>query len=253
VLQQQLATAARWIEEAQRVLFVTGAGLSADSGLPTYRGVGGLYESEPSDDLPIEVALSGPMFEAQPELTWRHIGTIEAACRHARPNRGHEVIAQLERMAEVVVFTQNVDGFHRAAGSSQVVEIHGAIHRLRCPVCTYRTEVADYAGLADVPTCPKCSAIIRPDVVLFEEMLPLDALARWEAHAAPGFDLVFSVGTSSLFPYVVAPVVEAIRAGVRTIEINPGSTDLSGHVDLHLKEKAAIVLDGLWSLVSRSP
>lgn len=231
---------------ARRVLFVTGAGLSADSGLPTYRGVGGLYhDGETEHGMPVEEALSGPMFAQRPEITWKHITDIEGACRGARPNRGHEVIAELEQRCEVVVFTQNVDGLHRAAGSTRVVEVHGAIHRLRCTRCDWRDEVEDYADLAPLPTCPRCSAVIRPDVVLFQEMLPEPVLEAWDAESAAGFDVVFSVGTSSLFPYILMPVVTAARRGVPTVEINPGTTTLSTVVDIHLQERAANALDAV--------
>src|SRR5512134_814058 len=107
------------LRAAPRVLFITGAGISADSGLPTYRGIGGLYEERVTDEgMPIEALLSGDMFRARPEVTWKYLHQIELACRGAEPNRGHEVLAQLEeRLERCVVFTQNVDGLHRAAGS----------------------------------------------------------------------------------------------------------------------------------------
>ena len=114
------------MKEANRVLFITGAGLSADSGLPTYRGVGGLYNQECDEEgLPIEALLSGPMLQARPEVCWRYIAQIETACRGAEPNVGHHFMAWLERQREdVVVLTQNVDGLHRAAGTQQIIEIH---------------------------------------------------------------------------------------------------------------------------------
>jgi len=235
---------AEFVRRARRILFVTGAGLSADSGLPTYRGVGGLYDDRGTEEgVPVEAALSGPMFQTRPEVTWRHIAQIEAACRGAEPNRGHTAIAELEAHAEVVVLTQNVDGFHRAAGSSRVIEIHGAIHHLRCARCSWRDEVEDFAELEPLPRCPDCGSVIRPDVVLFEEMLPDAALDRWRVEADQGFDVVFSVGTSSLFPYIVEPVVRAARHGIPTVEVNPGQTDLSRLVDVQLEERAAVALD----------
>lgn len=237
---------AELVRDARRLLFVTGAGLSADSGLPTYRGVGGLYHDAPAPEgVPVEVALSGPMFERRPDITWKHIGDIERACRGAEPNRGHRAIAELEEHAEVVVLTQNVDGFHRAAGSTRVIEIHGAIHRLICPACEWRSQVDDFAALEPVPRCPSCSTVIRPDVVLFEEMLPGAQIEAWKREASRGFDLVFSVGTSSLFPYIVEPVITAARHGVPTVEVNPGETDVSRLVDVHLQERAAVALDAV--------
>ncbi|MBN1612305.1 MAG: NAD-dependent protein deacylase, partial [Polyangiaceae bacterium] len=104
-----------WLEVARRVLFITGAGISADSGLPTYRGVGGLYNRGVTEDgMAIEEALSGDVFSSRPEVTWRYLRQIEAACRDATCNRAHNVIALLERgPREIWVLTQNVDGFHR--------------------------------------------------------------------------------------------------------------------------------------------
>jgi NAD-dependent deacetylase len=240
-----IAEVARILVGARRVLFITGAGMSADSGLPTYRGVGGLYEGQETEEgLPIEVMLSGPMFAHDPAATWKYLRQIEEACRGAEPNAGHRVIAAVERRSpETVVLTQNVDGLHHEAGSREVIEIHGSVHRLHCTACTWHTRVRDYAGLPALPTCPKCEAIVRPDVVLFEEMLPRGAVARLERELARGFDFVASVGTSSLFPYIAQPVLLARAMGTPTLEINPGKTPVSEHVDFRLVMGAASALE----------
>jgi NAD-dependent deacetylase len=243
-----LAPVAQALREAESILFITGAGISADSGLPTYRGVGGLYQDRQTDEgVPIEVALSGPVFRARPEVSWRHIRAIEAACRGARPNAAHAMIAALERRKpRVWTLTQNVDGLHRAAGAQNVIEIHGTVHRLFCPGCGWDEQVEDYAHLPEgLPRCPRCARVIRPDVVLFEEALPGAALARLEEEVERGFDLVFSVGTSSLFPYIAAPVLELGSRGAVTVEINPGETELSARVDHHLRAGAAAALGAL--------
>jgi NAD-dependent deacetylase len=213
-----------------RLLFITGAGLSAESGLPTYRGIGGLYENAPTEHgVPIEVALSGPMFRRTPELTWRHIARIEAAVRAAEPNDAHRLIARLEteREHEVIVLTQNVDGLHRAAGSSQIIDIHGDCHELLCTRCDYRETRQSYEGLTLPPICPTCASIMRPDVVLFEEALPHAKVERLTRELTRGFDAYFSIGTSSLFPYIAAPMMQAARAGKLSVEINPESTPVS--------------------------
>src|ERR1043165_727876 len=120
------------------ILFITGAGLSAESGLPTYRGIGGLYSTADTEHgVPIEVALSGPMFRQRPELTWHHIARIEEAVRGAKPSAAHALIARLECEHEVVVLTQNVDGLHGMAGSTQVIDIHGDCRQLMCTRCTF--------------------------------------------------------------------------------------------------------------------
>ena len=135
------------------ILFVTGAGMSADSGLPTYRGVGGLYECDETEEgLPIEEMLSGAMFRQRPGWTWKYPREIEHACRGATFNRGHAVIAEMERhFPRVWTLTQNVDGFHRAAGSQNVIAIYGDLHALHCTKCPRRETVGDYQHLSAVP------------------------------------------------------------------------------------------------------
>lgn len=239
-LAEALDRAAEALREASRILFVTGAGLSADSGLPTYRGVGGLYAGNGTEEgLPIEEALSGPVFARDPALTWRYIRQIEEACRGARPNDAHRFIAALDAQGRAVTLTQNVDGLHRAAGATNVIEIHGTLHRLACTRCAYRHEVNDYAGLPPLPRCPACDAVVRPEVVLFEEALPEEAIRRLQQEARRGFDVVVSVGTSAVFPYIAGPVRQAARAGRPTIEIDPGETELSHVVSIRLQTGAA--------------
>lgn len=245
---ESLDQVAELMREARRALFITGAGVSADSGLPTYRGIGGLYNDiETEDGVAIEEALSGFMLQSRPELVWKYIHQIEAACRGAKPNRAHEIIARLEqRLEHVCVLTQNVDGFHRAAGSQNVIDIHGDIHDLLCTSCEHQARVDDYSGVEPEPRCPVCAEFLRPDVVLFGEMLPMQKVARLQAELQGGFDVVFSVGTSSGFPYIAGPVVEARMAGIPTVEINPGETEVSNVVSVKWGEGAAAAFEALW-------
>lgn len=216
---------------ARRIAFITGAGISAESGLPTYRGVGGLYNDMTIDEgLPIEDILSGDTFARDPALTWKYLFEIEKACRGAHPNTAHAQIAALERTHEVCVITQNVDGFHVAAGSTDVIEIHGRLRELRCTQCNALTTRRDFDGLQLPPRCAGCDGILRPEVVLFGEMLPLRAVARYEEALRRGFDLVFAVGTTAGFPYIYEPVAMSARRHVPTIEINPDRTALSALV-----------------------
>lgn len=243
-----LDAVAACMARAQRLLFITGAGISADSGLPTYRGIGGLYHDRlTADGLCIEEALSGATMAARPELAWKHLAEIEARCRGAQPNAAHRLIAALEQEKPMVcVLTQNVDGLHRAAGSRNLIELHGTLHRLRCTACHHGRTVADYAGLRIPPECPLCGALMRPDVVLFGEPLPLRVLARLEAVLGEGVDIVLAVGTSSVFPYISAPVLRALQCGIPTVEINPGETALSAVVTHRLRLRAAEALPELW-------
>ena len=221
---------------ARRLLFITGAGISADSGLPTYRGIGGLYNDRlTEEDIPIETALSGQMLALDPRITWKYIAQIEYACRGASYNEAHRIIAALQsHFEDVCVLTQNVDGFHRAAGSRNLIEIHGDIHDLSCTACDYRRSVPDYSVIDIPPACPRCGAFLRPDVVLFGEYLPAEAVERLYSQLARGFDMVFSVGTTSVFPYIAAPVTEAAVQGIPTVEINPSDTAVSHVVDFKL-------------------
>jgi NAD-dependent deacetylase len=226
---------------ARRILFITGAGISADSGLQTYRGIGGLYDGNATEEgIAIEDALSAEMMAQRPDITWKYLAQIEANCRGARPNAAHAAIAWLdEANGGVTVLTQNVDGLHRAAGSRDVIEIHGSLHRLGCTGCGLRREVRDYAGMKIPPACAECGGLVRPEVVLFGEALPLDAVQRVVSILEEGVDLVFSIGTTSVFPYIAEPVVDALRRGVPTVEINPGESRVSEYVDYRLRLGAA--------------
>lgn len=246
-LEASLDAVAAHLRHARRVLFITGAGISADSGLPIYRGVGGLYDREATPEgLSIEEALSGGMFAVRPDITWKYLIQIEENCRGAMPNAAHRAIARLEEhLDRVMVFTQNVDALHRLAGSREIVEIHGNLQTLVCTACPHEETVGDLSGRAVPPRCPDCGAVLRPRVVLFGEALPEDELDRFIAAFQEGFDIVFSIGTSSVFPYIVQPVVLAATSGIPTVEINPGQTQLSDIVDFYLPLGAAEAMAAL--------
>jgi NAD-dependent deacetylase len=251
-----IARAATILRGADRVLFVTGAGISADSGLPTYRGIGGLYEGAVTEEgVAIEDALSGAMLEHDPGLCWKYIAHIERACRGASFNPAHAFLAEVERaLPGTWVLTQNVDGFHRAAGSRNVIEIHGDIHRLICVACTRRDVVPDFARIEIPPRCPGCAGLVRPEVVLFGEMLPDEAVQTMRRELAKGFDAVVSIGTTSAFPYIAWPVISAAGAGIPTIEINPGESEVSHLVALRLRARAVEALTAireLWHHIGR--
>jgi NAD-dependent deacetylase len=241
---------AELLAQSHRVLFVTGAGISADSGLPTYRGVAGLYEGKETEEgLPIEAALSGTVFALRPDITWKYLAQIERNCRGAQPNAAHRAIAELERRLPFVqVFTQNVDGLHRAAGSRNLIEVHGNLDELRCPQCAYRSAVKSLEGWAIPPHCPACGSVLRPDIVLFGEGLPEGAVDRLLATLDQGVDMVFAIGTTAVFPYVAHPVLAAARARIPTVEINPTQTRLSGYVRFRLRMGAA---DALTTIMAR--
>lgn len=235
------------IRDAASVLFITGAGISADSGLPTYRGVGGLYEGTiTADGLTIEEALSDRVFARDPALTWRYIRQIEEASRGAEPNEAHEIIALAERVKpRVMTLTQNVDGLHKRAGSERLIEIHGDVHRIRCTSCGRRREVADFRGLAELPRCSGCGGVERPEIVLFGEALPRAELRMLESEVSRGFDAVISIGTSSAFPYIAQPVYRARMEDSLTVEINPADTEVSEIVEYRLRMRAVSAMSKL--------
>lgn len=248
---QLIRQAGAALRHARRILMITGAGLSADSGLPTYRGVGGLYNGRTEDDLPIEMALSGPMLRRDPALCWKYIAQLGKACLGGEPNIAHYAIAQLQRLKpECWVLTQNVDGYHRAAGSpsDRLIEIHGQIAPLFCQSCGAEDpRLSEHLQRPLPPLCGVCSGILRPPVVLFQEMLPEKALRLLEQQMDMGFDAVLSIGTTASFPYIHEPVLRARVSGGFTLEINPLATDYSAGMDVFLKGRAAHVMPELIS------
>lgn len=255
---QQLATTldrvAAALGKAKRVLFVTGAGLSADSGLPTYRGVGGLYEGVDTDEgLPIEAILSSKVLRDRPALTWKYLRVVEQAARRASFNAAHHLIAQLEReRGGVLVLTQNVDGLHQRAGSRSVIDIHGDLHDIICSRCRRQRRVANYESLPPLPRCAACGGPERPNVVLFGEALP-DAKVDWlRGELERGFDMVVSIGTSGAFPYIRLPMLRAQALGWSSADINPQANPMSAHAEHHLPLHAAEACEALWARLTRA-
>ncbi len=245
IIDENIKKVAGILKGSRSILFVTGAGISADSGLPTYRGTGGLYNGkETAEGIPIETALAGETLRNHPEITWKYLSQIEKGCRNAKFNRAHECIAWAEqRFERVWVLTQNIDGFHRAAGSNNVIEIHGDIHRILCENCGWRRSIKDFTEIAIPPHCPECNSIARPDVVFFGEMLAQEALDTLDRELKKGFDVYFSIGTTSVFPYIQLPILMARELGRPTVEINPSETEISHIVDIRIPLRAAEALE----------
>lgn len=248
-MSEQLMRVAEALRQSERILVITGAGLSADSGLPTYRGVGGLYNGNTEDGPPIERALSGPMLRRDPALCWKYLAQIGRACLSAAPNEGHLAIAQLQhRKPGCWVLTQNIDGFHLAAGSppERLIEIHGTLAPLSCMSCGQPSEdLAGHLSQPLPPRCGTCGGVLRPPVVLFEEMLPEQELSRLQAELARGFDAVVAIGTSASFAYIVQPLLTARQCGGFTAQIDPAVGEMSHLVDVHLPFGASDVLPRL--------
>lgn len=242
-----IQTIVNTLRKSKRILFITGAGMSADSGIPTYRGVGGLYNNdELMEGKTIEEIMSGEMIRRDPQLVWKCLAQNSAFFTEALPNRGHEIIAEMEKYFSVCVCTQNVDGFHSIAGSTNVIELHGTMRVLRCMNCDQRNDIIDLNKLSLPPKCEKCSKIMRPDVVFFNELLCPRKMSAFKREMAHGFDMVFVVGTSSRFYYIVSPVYELHKQQAFITEINPETTGVSDLANVHLKTGASKSLQDIW-------
>ena len=228
-LQQRLAN-------AKRVLVLTGAGVSAESGVPTFRGGG---DTAMWKGLPFEVISSGTMLERNLPLVWEWFDYRRDTLRSLKPNAAHDAIARWQnRFAELTVVTQNVDGLHQRAGSRNVVELHGNIWRARCTLCGFAYDMTQ-AKRPDA--CLECGEPLRPDVVLFGEMLPPGAF-EFAAACASECELCFVVGTSALVHPAAALPEIAKAAGAYLVEVNPERTPLSSLCDEVLTGKAGEVL-----------
>jgi len=226
---------------ARRVVVLTGAGVSAESGVPTFRdALTGLWATFDPRELATPSA-----FARNPKLVWDWYAQRRAQVATVSPNAGHRALAELEeRVPHFLLVTQNVDGLHARAGSRALVELHGNIARVRCSRDDQIVEHWDERNDALPPRCPACGSFLRPDVVWFEEMLPADAIERAES-AARDCDLMLVAGTSGeVYPAAALPHY-ARAAGARVVEINPNATPLSGLAHDTLRGASAIVLPAL--------
>ena len=228
------------VRAARSVAALTGAGISAESGLATFRDAQtGLWAHFDPRELATPAA-----FARNPKLVWDWYAGRREHVAAAQPNAGHLALAALEqRLADFVLVTQNVDGLHRRAGSRNVVELHGNIGRVKCS----REDVIVESWEAlegEVPRCSNCGAFLRPDVVWFEEMLPASALAAAEA-AAERCELLLVIGTSAeVYPAASLPAL-AREHGAIIAEINPNATALSATADFIVRGAAGSVLPAL--------
>jgi NAD-dependent deacetylase len=237
---------ARRLRRASRVTAITGAGVSAASGIPTFRGAGGLWKNFRAERLATAEA-----FAQDPALVWEWYAWRRGLVARARPNRAHEVLAAWSRRFESFsVITQNVDGLHERAGTRGVIRFHGSLWELSC---WNRCESSppswsDERELAEVPPrCPHCGGLARPGVVWFGEAIPPAALAA--AFAALDSDVCLAVGTSAVVSPAAGLVAEARLRGAFTVEINPEATPASSSVHLPISGKAEEVLDRVEKLL----
>jgi NAD-dependent deacetylase len=248
-----------------RVLVLTGAGVSAESGIPTFRGKDGYWRNLDPTKLATPEA-----FARDPQLVWDWYRERRQRIRNAQPNAAHEAIAKLAKHTdEFLLVTQNVDDLHARAGieKQNMVQIHGDIFVTRCTRCDFRDtarggspeppgacvvqpvnrRLRSIAAISErdlnVPTCPKCQALMRPDVVWFGEQLPWNGLERVEDFLDGGAcDVVIVAGTTATFGYIIDWALGASRDGAELIEVNPEETPLSRFATRLLREPAAVAL-----------
>jgi NAD-dependent deacetylase len=240
MIDSQIQLIAERIRQAARLTILTGAGVSAASGVPTFRGEDGLWRQYRAEDLATPEA-----FARDPSLVWEWYDWRRGLIAHCRPNPAHHVIAAWSKRSGTTVITQNVDDLHLAAGTERLIRIHGSIWELSCwgrcarGVLPWRDERVPL----DQPHCPHCGQLARPAVIWFGESLRRDAVEA--ASRAASCDVFLTVGTSAIV-YPAAGLIHEARAhGAFTAEINPDATAASTHVDVAIRGRAEQVLPAL--------
>lgn len=239
--------AAKWLHDTERIAILTGAGVSKESGVPTFRdAMEGLWAKYDPQELATPQA-----FIANPKLVWDWYQWRREMVAKAKPNAGHDALAKLQDYkAEVHIITQNVDDLHEQAGSREVIHLHGNIARSKCfNNCQSNPTIVDLKSLKSgldktPPACPHCGGYLRPDVVWFGESLPIYELHR-AAELSQICDLMFVIGTSGL----VSPASELPRvakeSGAKIIEVNPEQSAISHLADIKLMGASGIMLPQL--------
>jgi NAD-dependent deacetylase len=218
----------------KKIVFFTGAGMSAESGVPTYRGKGGIWHQYNWEDYACQTA-----FERDPEKVLKFHELRRKAMLDCKPHAGHFIISELEKQhPDVSVVTQNTDGMHQRAGSQKVIELHGSLWRVRCPKHGTSEDIGETFKRYK---CEKCSSWLRPDIVWFEDMLNQEVIREAMA-AISTCNLFISIGTSGVvYPAAGFPTF-AKENGAHCIEINPESSPMSGMYDENIREGASSAL-----------
>jgi len=233
------------LASAKSVAVLTGAGVSAESGVPTFRDAQtGLW----ANYRPEELATPGA-FRRNPRLVWEWYEWRRKLVADARPNPAHLALAEMENIfPQFNLITQNVDGLHQRSGSRRVIELHGNITRTKC--FDENTVVSTWKDTGDIPPkCPNCGGLLRPDVVWFEESLPAGEMQR-AVKASATCDVFFSIGTSTVVYPAASLPSEALRCGATVVEINPQPTPLTPHAQFTLAGAAGTVLPELLKMLN---
>ncbi len=230
------------MRSAKRVVALTGAGVSAESGISTFRDPQGLWANFKPEELATPEA-----FRKNPRMVWEWYAWRREKIREIKPNPGHYALAEMEKIfPEFILITQNVDGLHHQAGSKHVLELHGNLCRNKCFKC--EKVFLDEVESIDIPPRCSCGGLLRPDVVWFGELLPATILDQ-SYELSQDCDLFFSVGTSAVVQPAASLPIYAKRSGAYVVEINPQPTEISYLVDETLLGKSGEVLPALvWAL-----
>ena len=241
-------TVIKRLRQAETIVFFTGAGISQESGIPTFRdGAKSLWKDFDPD---IYASVNG--FDNDPSKVWQWYAERRQQVRVLEPNRAHFIIADWQHKApHVTVITQNIDGFHQRAGSQNVIELHGSIARNQCRKNGHRFPHDFDHPTQQPPNCPECNSLLRPDVVWFGENLPEEAYSQAEMKSF-NCDVLVSIGCSmEVFPAASLPY-NAARCGAYLIQINTQATDLDTVAECNFQGKASEVLSALWCAVWNS-
>jgi NAD-dependent deacetylase len=231
------------LRQAKKIVFVTGAGISQESGIPTFRGKDGLWKN-----YDVMTLATIDAFYENPKLVWEWYNERRQNIFAAEPNLGHKAIVDLENFLEVVVLTQNIDGLHQRAGSSKVLELHGSIVKIKCTICDYKDEIT--SNFSDFPPRCKCGNILRPDVVWFGEGLPQDVWKEAIFHAN-NCDVMVIAGTSLVVSPANTLPVYARQSNTKLVEINPDKTIMTSEMDVSIRSTSAKALPELLSLFKK--
>ena len=219
------------LRDAKKIVFVTGAGISQESGIPTFRGKEGLWRQYD----PMKLATIDAFYE-DPKLVWEWYEDRRKNILSVKPNEGHKAISEMEKFKDVVVLTQNIDGLHQMAGSTKVLELHGSIIRIKCTVCDFQDEIKK--NFEELPPKCKCGNILRPAVVWFGEPLPQDVWENAIQHAN-SCDVMIISGTSLVVSPANTLPIYAKQNGATLIEVNLEQTIMSNDMDLSLNTTSA--------------
>lgn len=225
------------ITDSDNIVFFGGAGVSTESGIPDFRSVDGLYHQK--YDYPPETILSHSFYMSKTEEFYRFYRD-KMLCLTAKPNAAHKKLAELEQAGKLkAIVTQNIDGLHQAAGSKEVLELHGSVHRNYCTKCKKFFPLSYIVESKGIPTCDECGAIIKPDVVLYEEGLDQSILTRSINHIAKADMLI--IGGTSLAVYPAAGLIDYFH-GKYLVVINMASTPRDSYADIVINGKIGEVL-----------